>query len=89
MVRPAACQVSHASRGGWQRVPAGAAPLSGSVGLAKWAYGTAESRTVVTRRPDADHCTAATVCFDYWGGGEALSLLFLLRAAWEVQAGLN
>lgn len=23
------------------------------------------------------------------GGGEALSLLFLLRAAWEVQAGLN
>lgn len=22
-------------------------------------------------------------------GGEALSLLFLLRAAWEVQAGLN
>lgn len=67
-MRPAVCQVSHASGAGWQGVPVGAAALNVAVCLAKWAYGAAESKTVVTRQPAADHRTSATVCFDYWGG---------------------
>lgn len=41
---------------------------SGCLWLAKWAHGTAESETVVTRRPAADHRASATVCFVYWRG---------------------